>query len=76
MSKVHVIYDRDGNIIAVGAPLPPRFDFSGPAFGPQAGPDQHTAELEVPSEHLDLQLAHFSQKLKVDVSKRKLVAKG
>jgi hypothetical protein len=76
MSKVHVIYDRDGNIIAVGAPLPPRFDFSGPAFGPQAGPDQHTAELEVPSEHIDLQLAHFSQKLKVDVGKRKFVAKG
>jgi hypothetical protein len=76
MSKVHVVYDRDGNIAAIGVPLPPRFDFSGPAFGPQAGKDQHTAELEVPSEHAELQLAQLGQHLKVDIAKRKLVAKG
>ena len=76
MSKVHVVYDREGNIIAVGVPRPPQFDFSGPAFGPQPSKDQHAAELEVPSEHADLHLAHFSQKLKVDVAKKKLIARG
>jgi hypothetical protein len=75
MSKIHVVYDGEGKIISVGVPLPPRFDFSGPAFGPQAGEGQHTAELEVPSEHESLQLAHISRHLKVDVAKRKLVAR-
>lgn len=75
MSKIHVVYDRDGNIAGIGVPLPQRFDFSGPAFGPQAGEGQHAAELEVPSEHAETQLAQLSQRLKVDVSKRKLVVK-
>jgi hypothetical protein len=75
MSKIHVVYDQGGKIISVGVPLPSRFDLSGPAFGPQAGEGQHTAELEVPSEHENLKLGQISQHLKVDVAKRKLVAK-
>jgi hypothetical protein len=76
MSKVHVIFDREGKISAVGVPAPLRPDFSGPAFGPHAGEGQHIAELEVPTEHATLQLGQFSQYLKVDVAKRKLVAIG
>jgi hypothetical protein len=75
MSKIHVIYDREGNIVSVGVPLPPRFDFRGPAFGPQAGEGQHTAELEVSPEHENLQLTQLSERLKVDIAKRKLVSK-
>jgi len=75
--KVHVLYDKQGKIISVGVPLPPSYDFRGPAFGTQAGEGQHSGEFDVPEEHAQSNLAQFADKLKVDVQGRahKLVSK-
>ena len=75
--KVHVLYDKQGNIVSLGAPLPVSYDFRGPAFGPQAGEGQQIGELEVPEEHARLGIIQLAEKLKVDVQGRshKLVAK-
>ena len=48
--KVHVVYDTKGEVIGLGVPLPPTYDFTGPRSGPTALAEQHVAELEVPSE--------------------------
>ena len=75
MAKVHVLYDKSGNILSVGVPAPRTDDFRGPMFGAQPGEGQHAADLEVPPDHADVALQDFSQKLKVDVTKRQIVAK-
>lgn len=75
--KVHVLYDKQGNVISVGVPLPVSYDFRGPAFGPKAGEGQHAGEFDVPEEHAQLELSRFAEKLKVDVQGKahSLVAK-
>jgi len=75
--KVHVLYDKQGNVISVGVPLPLSYDFRGPAFGPKAAEDQHAGEFEVPEEYAMLKLPEFADKLRVDVQAKihKLVAK-
>lgn len=65
MSKVHIVYDKDGKIISVGVPLPRTQDFRGPLFGPKASEGQHAAYIEVPLEHSEMSLSEFSSKLKV-----------
>ena len=76
MSKVHVLFDKGGNILGVGVPSPRTDDFRGPTFGVQPGEGESAADLEVPSAHADIALHEFSQKLKVDVIKRQLIAKS
>ena len=75
--KVHVLYDKQGNVASVGVPLPLSYDSRGPQFGPDPAEDQHAAEFEVPEEFAQLPLHHFADKLKVDVQAKvhKLVAK-
>ena len=75
--RVHVLYDKQGNVISAGVPLPLSHDFRGPAFGPEPGEGQQVAELELPEEYAQTQLIHFADKLKVDVQSKvhKLVAK-
>jgi hypothetical protein len=70
--KVHVIYDSQGNIISLGAQLPPA-----PTFGPQAKEGQHGAELEVPAEHAALGLIELAEKMQVDTKghQPRLIAK-
>lgn len=69
MATVQVLYDKNGNILSVG-------DTSrGPTFGVQPGEGQYAEHLEVPPEYTDVAFHEFSQKLKVDVTKRQLVAK-
>jgi len=75
MPKVHVLYDKSGNILSVGVHVP-RVDFSGPAFGVQPAEGQYAASLEVGGEDADLELHQLPQKLRVDVAKRHLVAKS
>jgi hypothetical protein len=75
--KVHVLYDKQGKVISAGAPLPPSYDLRGPAFGTQPGDGQYSGEFDVPEEHAQLHLAHFADKLRVDVQGKahKLVSK-
>jgi hypothetical protein len=75
VAKVHVLYDKSGNILSVGVPAPRTEDFRGPTFGVQPEEGQHATDMEVPPDHADIALHEFSQKLKVDVTKRHLVAK-
>ncbi len=65
--RVHVLYDKQGNVISVGKPLPLSHDRRGPDSGPKAGPDQHVGEFDVPEEYDRLKLADFADKLRVDV---------
>ena len=65
--KIHVLYDKQGNIVSAGTPLPLSYDRRGPEFGPKPGADQHVGEFEVPEEFDRLKLAEFADKLKVDV---------
>ncbi len=65
--KIHVVYDKEGNIVSAGAPLPLAYDFRGPRFGAIAKEGQHAAELEVPEEHGTLGFVELAQRLRVDV---------
>jgi hypothetical protein len=75
--KAHIVYDRQGNVISMGVPLPQSYDFRGPAFGPHARDGQLVGEFDVPEEHAQLQITDLVNKLKVDVQGKshKLVAK-
>jgi hypothetical protein len=75
VAKVHVLFDKNGNILSVGVPAPRTDDFRGPMFGVQPEEGQHAADLDVPPDHADVRLHEFSQKLKVDVTKRQLTAR-
>jgi hypothetical protein len=75
LAKVQVLYDKSGNILSVGVPAPRTDDFRGPAFGVQPEERQQAADLEVPPDLANIALHEFLQKLKVDVTKRRLVAK-
>ena len=66
--KVHVVYDKNGEVVGLGVPLPPRYDFTGPRSGPVAGPDQHVAQLDVPSELAEVGIIELSQRLRVDTN--------
>ncbi|MBI3659338.1 hypothetical protein HY230_02550 [Candidatus Acetothermia bacterium] len=71
--RIHVLYDSHGNIISLGVPLPPAFDFRGPTFGPRAKEgQQYATELEVPEEHVGLGLIHLAEKLQVDTKGKQL----
>jgi hypothetical protein len=63
--KVHVVYDKDGQIISLGVPLPQAYDFSGPKSGAHAMPGQQVAELEIPAEASDLGIIELSKRLHV-----------
>jgi len=68
--KVHVVYDAMGEVISLGVPLPPAYDFSGPRSGPLALADQHVAELELPPELADVGIVDLSQRLHVDTKQK------
>lgn len=68
--KVHVVYDTKGEVIGLGVPLPPTYDFTGPRSGPTALAEQHVAELEVPSELADVGIVELSQRLHVDTKEK------
>jgi hypothetical protein len=76
--KIHVVYDKEGNIISGGVPLPPSYHVLGPRFGPIAKEGQHAAELEVPEEYATLGLHQLAQRLRVDVKTKphRLALKG
>ena len=76
--KMHVVYDKDGNIVSAGIPLPPAYDLRGPRFGSIAREGQHSAELEVPEEHRTMGLVDLAQRLRVNVraKQHKLTLKG
>lgn len=59
--RIHVIYDDQGNVVSLGAPLAP-----GPTFGFQTMEGQYGAELDVPAEHAGLGLMELAEKLQVD----------
>jgi hypothetical protein len=76
--KLHVVYDKKGNIISGGVPLPPAYDLLGPRSGPIAKEGHHAAELELPEEYATLGLHQLAQRLRVDVETKqhRLVLKG
>jgi hypothetical protein len=68
--KVHVVYDEEGEVIAMGVPLPPAYDFSGPRSGPMALENQQVAEMQVPPDLTGLSLAELSQRISVDTKEK------
>lgn len=65
---VQVVYDDDGQVIAVAVPLPPAYDFSTPRSGVTAAEGQRVAALAVPEEFADLRLDELSDRLRVNVA--------
>jgi hypothetical protein len=69
--KYHVVYDAQGNIIAVSysdLPAPQVHDQLAPRFAPEARSGQHVAEIEVsPEEHAKFGLTDIAERLRVDV---------
>lgn len=65
MGKVHVVYDKDGNVIAFGTVSP---SDSVRQSGAGALEGQKSAILELPVEVADLHVKELAGKLKVDVS--------
>lgn len=76
--KIHVLYDKEGNIISAGIPLPPTYDFRGPKFGPMAQEDQYKAEFDVIEEHASLGLVGLAGQLKIEIKgkEHRLVSKS
>jgi hypothetical protein len=68
--KVHVVYDDDGAIAALGVPLPPNYDRSQPRSGAMALEGQRVATLEVPEELAEASVRELGSMLRVDVSRR------
>lgn len=74
--KIHVVFDKQGNIISAGQadrPEPEFYDYLTPRSGPQPDRGQSVAELEVPEEHLRLPLADLVEILQVDVTAKRPV---
>ncbi len=76
--KIHVLYDKQGNVISTGLPMPPSIDIQAPRSGPEPQEGQHTAELEVPEELTRLKPDELSERLQVDTKSKphKLVSKS
>ena len=74
--KMHVLYDREGNVIAAGLPKRLAIEMA-PDFGPEPGEDQHSAELEVPEELTGTKFHELGERLRVDTKGKphKLVSK-
>jgi hypothetical protein len=68
--KVHVVYDQNGAIVALGVPLPPNYDRSHPRSGAVAGEGQQVATLEVPEELAEAPVSELGRRLVVDTSRR------
>ncbi len=76
--KIHVLYDKQGNVVAAGLPMPPSIDIQAPRSGPLPQEGQHAAELEVPEELTGLKAAELGERLHVDTKSKphRLVAKS
>ena len=76
--KVHVVYDAKGEVIAMGVPLPPAYDFSGPKSGATALDDQHVGQMEVPAELYGLSLHELAERVQVNTKEKphRLAARG
>ena len=70
--KLHILYDAKGRILAA-VDLTAETEGT-PAIRPVPGRGQKSVELEVPSEHRDLDFLTACQSLRVDVRSGKLVA--
>lgn len=68
--QVHVVYNDDGAIVALGVPLPPNYDRSQPRSGAMALEGQQVATLEVPEEFTEASVRELGSKLRVDVGRR------
>lgn len=64
--RLHVVYDAEGEVVALGLPLPPAYDGSQPKSGPMALPDQHVGHLRVPEELEHLDLGELATRVRVD----------
>lgn len=64
--KLHVIYDRQGKVLAAGLPRQPAMEMGGPDFGPDPQEEQHAAELEVPEELTGTKFHQLGERLMVD----------
>jgi hypothetical protein len=76
--KVHVLYDKSGNIISAGyldRPTPETYDHMAPRFGPEAREGQQVAELELPDDYIKLGPSDLIQRLQGDLQ-AKLGGKG
>ena len=75
--KMHVIYDRQGSVLAAGFPKRPAIEM-GPDFGPDPKQDQHAAELEVPEELTGTKFHELGERLQVDTRSKphRLVSKS
>ncbi len=67
--KIHVLYDKQGNVISAGLPMPPAIEM-GPNFGPDPKEDQYAAELEVPEELTRTKFHELGERLKVDTKSK------
>ncbi len=76
--KIHVVYDKQGNVISAGLPMPTSIDIQAPRSGPEPREGQHAAELEVPEELTRLKVAELGERLQVDTKGKphKLVSKS
>lgn len=74
--KVHVVYDRNGAIVALGVPLPPNYDRSQPRSGATALDGQQVATLDVPEQLAEAPVHELARKLTVDVSRTPHVLKS
>jgi hypothetical protein len=63
--KLHVVYDNEGQIIALSAPLPPAYDFATPNSGAMASEGQQVADVELPDEFASMSLGDLSERLQV-----------
>ena len=63
---VQVVYDNEGQVIAVAVPLPPSYDFTTPRSGAVASDGQQVAVLPLPEAMTGLSLSEISDRLRVD----------
>jgi hypothetical protein len=63
---VQVVYDNEGQVIAVAVPLPPAYDFMTPRSGAVASDGQQVAVLALPAEAAELSLSEISDRLRVN----------
>jgi hypothetical protein len=63
---VQVLYDNEGQVIAVAVPLPPAYDFTTPRSGAVASEGQQSAVLALPDGFADLSLGEISDRLRVN----------
>jgi len=64
---VQVVYDNEGQVIAVAVPLPPAYDFTTPQSGAVASDGQQVAALPLPQGFTDLSFSEIVDRLRVNV---------